>query len=85
MGAYIFIAQTEWELFEYILKFAYPWASRAGVARRTLITMLALLGKIHNDQKKSSGTCLCLLHSRGNYRQYVFGLREWESRANDIY
>jgi len=35
------------QLFEYPLKFTYPWASRAGVTRRTLITMLALLGKIH--------------------------------------
>lgn len=43
---YIYIAQKEWELFEYALKFTYPWASRAIVTRRTLITMLALLGKI---------------------------------------
>lgn len=35
------------ELFVYALKFTYPWASRADITRRTLITMLALLGKIH--------------------------------------
>lgn len=73
MGVYIHIAQKQWELFEYGFKFTYPWASRASVTRRTLITMLALLRKIRiQSLKKCNGTDLYLHGSRGSYSQCVY-------------